>query len=501
MKNSLRLLGLVAFGFGMHTTAQAYTAQANVTFSWGGSDAGAATETTWTSSGGANTLSAITNDTYFSTLSGYNATAYYNSDFASKAGCNSLGLTDGSGNPDTASVRKYGCRFATNGFKSFPVLPPTDVGPVASATGTLIVTDTSITGTLTVNTTTDEPTGATTTFISGIRISNSVENGSSGYNIRTADGSPFGNAWYGVSAGATLTVNLTGTFNATTWEITGGSVEFVDSAFACQNGDSAPGSNGSLCTNYVTTGLFESDGSHLAWGMDPDGSSSALGVTEIEVRDPAGTATIQTLSGVLAALAVDSGGTITTTSGEIRRVQGSSGGGCLNHIRYNGTGVSCGALTATALSVTGTATELDPFTTDSFVDQTDVGLIETITSNTVAIVGLGTNVAISVSGDPSSLYAIDGGTWTSAAGTISDGQLVVVRHLSSTNFGTAVDTTLTVGGVTDTFTSTTLAQDVDPDAFTFTDASDVTVNTEQISNAITITGINDAAPIDRKSVV
>ena len=70
----------------------------------------------------------------------------------------------------------------------------------------------SLTGTLTIESSTDEPTGATTTFTtSGVRVSNSAGDGLAGYNFRTADGSPFGNAWYGVTTSATLTVNLPST--------------------------------------------------------------------------------------------------------------------------------------------------------------------------------------------------------------------------------------------------------------------------------------------------
>jgi hypothetical protein len=350
--------GAAALGLGMQSAAHAYSATASVTFTWGGSAAGSNTEAIWTNSGSGNSLSSISNSTYFSSLSGYNAAAYYNPDFATSAYCAGLGYTNGnttSPGPDTFTVRKYGCRFTVNGFKARAVA---DTGPGASASGTLIIRDTSMRGILTVSSTTDEPTGATTTFISGIRISNSAGNGTNGYNLRTADGSPFGNAWYGVTTSGVYAVSLTGTFTSSSWSITGGSADFYDAGFACQNGDSSSGSNGTLCTNYTTTGLFESDGGHLAWGMDPDGSGGSFGVGMIDVRDPTGASTISTLSGVLASLSI-SGGSITTNNGEIRRVQGQSSGGCTNHIRYNATTstISCGALTTAALAVTGTVTE------------------------------------------------------------------------------------------------------------------------------------------------
>ena len=49
--------------------------------------------------------------------------------------------------------------------------------------------------------------------------------------------------------------------------------------------------------------------------------------------------------------------------------------------------------------------------------------------------------------------------------------------------------------MTDTFTSTTGAADTTPDPFSFQDVSDVDLDTVQISNMITVTGIDAAAPV------
>src|SRR6185295_18211537 len=48
------------------------------------------------------------------------------------------------------------------------------------------------------------------------------------------------------------------------------------------------------------------------------------------------------------------------------------------------------------------------------------------------------------------------GNFTTDPGTISDGQTVCVRHSASSANSTTVNTTLTVGGVSDTFTTTTI---------------------------------------------
>ena len=55
-------------------------------------------------------------------------------------------------------------------------------------------------------------------------------------------------------------------------------------------------------------------------------------------------------------------------------------------------------------------------------------------------------------------------TFTNAAGIVSDGQTVCVRHTSSTFGSTATSTTLNVGGISDVFTSTTAADPPPPPA-------------------------------------
>lgn len=101
----------------------------------------------------------------------------------------------------------------------------------------------------------------------------------------------------------------------------------------------------------------------------------------------------------------------------------------------------------------------DAFT---FVNQTDVALSTVIESGAITVGGIctGTNTAISVSGGE---YAVstDGGTtygsYTSSAGTVTRTNMVKVRHTSSAASSTNTSTTLTIGGVSGTFTSTTTA--------------------------------------------
>ncbi|PCJ88598.1 MAG: hypothetical protein COA54_02455 [Thiotrichaceae bacterium] len=93
----------------------------------------------------------------------------------------------------------------------------------------------------------------------------------------------------------------------------------------------------------------------------------------------------------------------------------------------------------------------DPF---SFVDQTDVALSSVITSAGVTITGINAPAPVtSVNGTCS----INGGAYSTAPGNCVANDVITARHTSSASNATAVDTIVTVGGISDTYTSTTLA--------------------------------------------
>jgi hypothetical protein len=315
---ALAAVGLSSQAFGFTTTA-------NVQFHWATDGLARG----WTSSA-ANSLPTLSNDTYFSDLAGNNSTTYYNPDFA-KAG----DATGWCGPGTEAFQAQYACKISTN-------TPINDVGPGAKATGQLTVTDTTLTGTLTVINTNDEGAGPQP----GTSIA-------TGYNVRSADGSPFKNVWYGVSNQMTLTVNLTGSFSNTpgAWSINGGTVSFFDPAFQCGVADFS----GVLCNPSTVGGGFQANGQMLSWGLS-QGSGPGTGVTTTNVFDPTGANQIATLAGVLASLTVDANGNITTVKGETRTGSGSSGGGCATSIRWSAAGgITCGTLAIRKLDITGTA--------------------------------------------------------------------------------------------------------------------------------------------------
>ncbi|EIJ34362.1 glycoside hydrolase family 9 protein [Thiothrix nivea] len=128
----------------------------------------------------------------------------------------------------------------------------------------------------------------------------------------------------------------------------------------------------------------------------------------------------------------------------------------------------------------------------SFTNQVGVALSAAIASNPVTISGINSTSAISISGGE---YRINGGEYTSATGTINNGDTVQVRHTSSANFRTAVVSRLTIGGIKRNFKSITVKKDAKPDAFSFSALTHVARSTVFESNTITVSGINAPAAI------
>ncbi len=119
------------------------------------------------------------------------------------------------------------------------------------------------------------------------------------------------------------------------------------------------------------------------------------------------------------------------------------------------------------------AEEGDDTTPDafSFTDQTDVPLSSVRTSNTITVAGIDAPAAISVTGGT---YSINGDPFTSSPGNVVAGDEVTARHTSSGSYSTATNTAVTIGGVSDTFTSTTLAGSTVPDVVGETEANAIT---------------------------
>lgn len=94
----------------------------------------------------------------------------------------------------------------------------------------------------------------------------------------------------------------------------------------------------------------------------------------------------------------------------------------------------------------------------SFTDQTGVALSTVTTSSEITIVGIdaGQTPAITVSGTGCT-YNIDGGAYTSAAGTAGLDNVITARVTSSGSYATTRNCVVAIDGVSDTFSVTTLA--------------------------------------------
>jgi poly(3-hydroxybutyrate) depolymerase len=133
-----------------------------------------------------------------------------------------------------------------------------------------------------------------------------------------------------------------------------------------------------------------------------------------------------------------------------------------------------------------------------FTHVSGVGQSVTVSSNVVTIGGIDAPASISIAGGPGSQYRINGGGWTSAAGSINNGQTVQVRHTSANAPGTTVESVLTIGGVEGKFRSTTAGtagNDTDPDAFSFGTKTGQQPSTEVASDAQVLDGYDAPAPV------
>lgn len=105
--------------------------------------------------------------------------------------------------------------------------------------------------------------------------------------------------------------------------------------------------------------------------------------------------------------------------------------------------------TAIWAQAVGDDTTPDQFT---FADRFNVATSTEITSDPVTITGIDAAADITVTGGT---YNINGGAFTADPGTVVNGDSVRARHTSSASASTATNTAVTIGGVSDTFTSTT----------------------------------------------
>lgn len=103
-------------------------------------------------------------------------------------------------------------------------------------------------------------------------------------------------------------------------------------------------------------------------------------------------------------------------------------------------------------AITGEATP-DTFT---FTDRVGVPTLAIVDADPITITGIDAPSKVTISRNGQ--YQINcTGSFTAAPGVVENGNTICVRHVSAASLSTQTDTVLTVGGVSDTFTSTTTA--------------------------------------------
>lgn len=117
---------------------------------------------------------------------------------------------------------------------------------------------------------------------------------------------------------------------------------------------------------------------------------------------------------------------------------------------FNDAGYSAASGVVTIAVPAAPDTTPDPF---AFASRSSVQRSTLVTSSAITVSGINTAAPISVVGGEYSIGC--GDSFTSGAGSISSGRTVCVRHQSAATGGATVTTSLTIGGVTGTFSSTT----------------------------------------------
>lgn len=121
-----------------------------------------------------------------------------------------------------------------------------------------------------------------------------------------------------------------------------------------------------------------------------------------------------------------------------------------------------------------------------FTPKSGVMLDTVVTSDPVTLSGMTHGASISIQGGS---YSINGGAFTSAVGVVNPGATIRARVRSADLTGSSKNATLSIGGVTSSFTVTTTSAP-SPAAFSFASQSNVPVGALVTSQQVTLTGLS-----------
>ncbi|NOQ16572.1 MAG: hypothetical protein GQ581_05895 [Methyloprofundus sp.] len=89
----------------------------------------------------------------------------------------------------------------------------------------------------------------------------------------------------------------------------------------------------------------------------------------------------------------------------------------------------------------------------SFTDQVDIALNDVVYSNSITVGGINAATSVNVIGGE---YAVNGGTFSSVAANVNNADSVQVRVNASVDYAVVSNVTLTIGGISDTFSVLTV---------------------------------------------
>jgi hypothetical protein len=130
----------------------------------------------------------------------------------------------------------------------------------------------------------------------------------------------------------------------------------------------------------------------------------------------------------------------------------------------------------------------------TFTDLTNQTQSTVVTSNVVTINGIDVATDVTITGQGTPQFRINGGAWVTS-GNITNGQTLQLRLTTSAALAMTHTATVVVGTVGGTWSASTVGSDTVPNAFSFTDRTNVAKNTLITSNSITISGINSSTPV------
>ncbi|WP_289031615.1 BspA family leucine-rich repeat surface protein [uncultured Paraglaciecola sp.] len=123
----------------------------------------------------------------------------------------------------------------------------------------------------------------------------------------------------------------------------------------------------------------------------------------------------------------------------------------------------------------------------TFTTQNGVELSSNIVSNSITVSEINTSATIIATDGE---YSINGGGFSSEEGTVSTGDTVQVRVVSSDDFDTQTSMSLIIGDVRESFGVTTFVIDTTPIAFEFIAQTEVDVDASITSLPIAVAGVN-----------